>query len=114
MYQFSHKDLWKEYNFTELFPGHEGGVRDYISFVGEKLDLRKDISFNTTATEAAWDEASKTWTVTDSEGNTQRAKNVIVATGFGAKRSTPPTCPAWTPSPARSTTPPAGRRRAWT
>lgn len=84
IYQFSHKDLWKDYDFDELYPGW-AGVREYFSFVDEKLDLRKDVEFNTFASSAIWDEDSATWTVTSSDGKVQQARQVIVATGFGSK-----------------------------
>ncbi|MFO6453448.1 MULTISPECIES: flavin-containing monooxygenase [unclassified Aeromicrobium] len=84
VYQFSHKDLWKEFDFAELFPSHEG-VREYLNYVDQKLDLRKDVTFDTFVDRAAWDENSHTWTVTSTDGKAQRAKTVIVATGFGSK-----------------------------
>ena len=84
VYQFSHKDLWKGFDFQELFPGR-AGVCEYLRYVDQQLDLRKDINFSTTAESAKWDESSRTWTVTDQAGNTQSAKHVILATGFGAK-----------------------------
>lgn len=83
-YQFSYKDLWKGHDFKEMFPGY-AGVREYLRYVDSQRDLRKDIEFSTFAEKAAWDEASRTWTVTASGGRTQQARNVIIATGFGSK-----------------------------
>lgn len=84
IYQFSHKELWKDYDFTELYPGHSG-VREYFRYVDGVLDLRKDIEFNTFASSAAWDDDANEWTVTSSDGKVQRARQLIVATGFGSK-----------------------------
>lgn len=84
IYQFSHKELWKEHDFPELYPDHSA-VRRYFEYVDAKLDLRKDIEFNTFASSAVWDEGSRTWTVTSSDGRVQQAGQVIVATGFGSK-----------------------------
>jgi cation diffusion facilitator CzcD-associated flavoprotein CzcO len=84
VYQFSRKDLWKDFDFKELFPSFDG-VREYLQYVVSKLDLRRDVTFNTFVDKARWDEESRTWTVTSTDGKTQKAKNVIVATGFGSK-----------------------------
>ncbi|WP_217995773.1 flavin-containing monooxygenase [Kribbia dieselivorans] len=84
IYQFSHKDLWKDFDFKELYPGHEG-VREYFHYLDGKLDLRKDIEFNTFADTAKWDDEVNEWTVTSSDGKVARARQLIVATGFGSK-----------------------------
>ncbi|MFI5801070.1 flavin-containing monooxygenase [Streptomyces sp. NPDC051677] len=84
IYQFSYKDLWKEFGFSELYPDY-AGVREYFEYVDAKLGLKKDIEFNTFVDKAEWDEDTLQWTVRSSDGKQQRARNVIVATGFGAK-----------------------------
>ncbi|WP_199849542.1 NAD(P)/FAD-dependent oxidoreductase [Blastococcus sp. Marseille-P5729] len=84
VYQFEYKDLWKDYDFKELYPGWEG-VRDYLNYVDSKLGLRKDVEFSTLAETATWDEDARTWTVTSSEGKQQRANQLILATGFASK-----------------------------
>jgi len=84
VYQFSHKDLWKGFDFDELYPSR-AGVCEYLKYVDSQLDLRKDVRFNTFVDKAVWDEPSRTWTVTSRDGRTQKAHAVMVATGFGAK-----------------------------
>ncbi|ELB93048.1 cyclohexanone monooxygenase [Rhodococcus wratislaviensis IFP 2016] len=84
IYQYSYKDLWKEFDFTELYPSWDG-VRNYFEYVDSKLDLTKEIEFNTVAESCVWDEDKLEWTVRSSDGKQQRARTVIVATGFGAK-----------------------------
>lgn len=84
IYQYSHKDLWQEHDFDELYPGF-ADVRAYFKYVDEKLDLRKDIEFDTFASSAIWDDTAEEWTVTSSDGKVQRARQMIVATGFGSK-----------------------------
>lgn len=111
-YQFNYKDLWKDYDFDKLYSNWEA-VRKYLNHVGDRLDLRKDFSFNTFADKAQWDETSRTWTVTSTDGKRARAHTLIVATGFGSKRSTRPSL-AWTRSAARSTIRRAGPRAGWT
>ncbi|MBM7366564.1 flavin-containing monooxygenase [Gordonia hydrophobica] len=84
VYQFEHKELWRDFDWRELYPNWEG-VREYFQYIDSQLDLRKDVVFSTFASEAAWDEDSRTWTVRSSDGKEQQARQVIVATGFGAK-----------------------------
>ncbi|MDF1704890.1 MAG: NAD(P)/FAD-dependent oxidoreductase [Aeromicrobium sp.] len=84
IYQFSHKDLWKDHDFDERYLGFEN-VRKYFEYVDSKLDVRKDIEFNTFASQAQWDEDAREWTVYAADGKSRRAKTVLVATGFGAK-----------------------------
>nr|AAG01290.1 cyclohexanone monooxygenase 2 [Brevibacterium sp. HCU] len=84
IYQFQYKDLWKDFDFKELYPDFNG-VREYFEYVDSQLDLSRDVTFNTFAESCTWDDAAKEWTVRSSEGREQRARAVIVATGFGAK-----------------------------
>jgi cyclohexanone monooxygenase len=84
LYQFAHKGLWKEFDFSERYPDF-AGVREYFEYVDSTLDLTKDVEFSTFAAQAQWDEASREWTVYSSDGKQQKARTVIVATGFGAK-----------------------------
>ncbi|MFR9805568.1 flavin-containing monooxygenase [Pseudonocardia sp. RS010] len=84
IYQFSHKDLWKDYDFRERYPDF-AGVRDYFEYVDSKLELTKDVEFNAFAAQAQWDEDAREWTVYSSDGKQQKARTVLVATGFGAK-----------------------------
>ena len=84
IYQFSYKDLWKDYDWSERYPSFEG-VRDYFEHVDRKLDLTRDVEFNTFAAQARWDEDRREWTVFAADGKQQKARNVLVATGFGAK-----------------------------
>ncbi|TCK26802.1 flavin-containing monooxygenase [Pseudonocardia endophytica] len=84
IYQFAHKDLWKDFDFPERYPDF-ATVREYFEHVDRKLDLRKDVEFSTFASQAQWDEDAREWTVFSSDGRQQKARTVLVATGFGAK-----------------------------
>ncbi|AEA28097.1 Cyclopentanone monooxygenase [Pseudonocardia dioxanivorans CB1190] len=84
IYQFAHKDLWKDFDFRERFPDH-AEVREYFEHVDRKLELSKDIEFDTFAAQARWDEDRREWTVVSADGKQQRARVVLVATGFGSK-----------------------------
>jgi cation diffusion facilitator CzcD-associated flavoprotein CzcO len=84
IYQYSRKDLWRDWNFTELYPGWDE-VRQYFRSVDQKLDLSRDIRFDTRVTGAEFDEGDRRWTVRADDGSTVRARYLVMCTGFGAK-----------------------------
>ncbi|WP_138418622.1 flavin-containing monooxygenase [Aquibacillus sediminis] len=53
----------------------------YINFVADKLDLRRDIQFNTRIESAHYDEATNRWNITTDEGTPVSAKYFITAVG---------------------------------
>ena len=44
IYQYSRDDLWRNWQFSELYPSWQE-LRDYFRYVDEKLDLSRDIRF---------------------------------------------------------------------
>lgn len=88
IYQFSRDDLWRDWEFSELYPNWEE-VRDYFHYVDAKLDLSKDIQFNTFVTNASYNEAETEWTVTTEVGETLRTRILLLCTGFGSKPYVP-------------------------
>lgn len=88
IYQFSIEELWQEWNWKELFPDWSQ-MREYFHFVDRKLDLSRDISFNTRVQSAVFDEGKREWTVRSIGHQPIRAKFVIANLGFGAKPATP-------------------------
>jgi cyclohexanone monooxygenase len=56
-------------------------ILDYARDVADRLDLRKDIRFDTTVTRASWDEDSRTWTVETDAGDPIRCRFLISAVG---------------------------------
>ncbi len=93
MYQFSDERLWKNWNFSELYPDWSE-VRDYFNHVDEQLGLSKDISYNTAVESARFDEATCRWHVTATDKSTGirrevRARHLVLCTGFGSKPHVP-------------------------
>lgn len=84
IYQYSIENLWKEWNWTERFPDWKE-MREYFNFVDRKLDLNKDITFNTRVQSAEFDESNREWTVRSIGNGPIRAQFLIVNTGFGSK-----------------------------
>ena len=84
IYQYSREDLWKDWEFSELYPGW-AEVREYFRYVDEKLDLSRDIRFNTRVTGAEFDEEERHWIVRADDGSTVRCRYLVLCTGFAAK-----------------------------
>ena len=80
-YSFGFSDeIQQEWTWSELFSGQPEILR-YANFVADKLDLRRDITFNTRVQAATWDEASACWTVRTDSGLQVRGHHVVMATG---------------------------------
>jgi len=80
-YSFSFsREVREEWVWKERYPS-QPEVLAYLEFVAERLDLYKDIRFNTRVKSAVYDEASNIWTVTTQAGETFTAKYVISGMG---------------------------------
>ncbi len=84
IYQYSRPDLWQDWTWGVLYPNWEG-LREYFDYVDRKLDLSRDIRFDTRVEHAEFDEARRQWTVRASDGAVVRARFLVVCTGFGSK-----------------------------
>ena len=88
IYQFSREDLWSDWSYDELYPSREQ-VRGYFQHVDKKLDLSRDIRFNTRVRSAEFDEGTGQWIVRANEDVVVRARFVVVCSGFAAKPYVP-------------------------
>jgi cation diffusion facilitator CzcD-associated flavoprotein CzcO len=84
MYEFSSEELWRDWDWTERFPSWEE-LRRYFKYVDQKLDLSKDIVFNTRVEAADFDEDRRRWVVRTQEGGLVRTRFLVLCTGFAAK-----------------------------
>jgi cyclohexanone monooxygenase/acetone monooxygenase len=66
-YLFDEK-LYKDWSWSERFPG-QPEIEQWLHYVTERLDLRKDIQFSTRITEARYDEDRDRWTVHTDQGD---------------------------------------------
>ncbi|MFP5463068.1 MAG: flavin-containing monooxygenase, partial [Gammaproteobacteria bacterium] len=78
-YSFS-EEILKEWNWTEHFSGQADNER-YFNFVADKLDLRKDIQFNSKVTAAKYIKGEDLWDVEIEGGEKARARFLITAVG---------------------------------
>ena len=88
IYQYSDPQLWRNWDYSELFPSWEE-VRQYFHYVDGQLDLSRDISFNTRVTAAEYDDTSRRWTVTTDRGVTFFPRFVVMCIGFASKPYVP-------------------------
>lgn len=73
-------ELLQTWDWTERFVGQEELWR-YFRFAAEKLDLRRDIQFNTRVNAARYDEAAKRWRIATSDGAELDARYLIACSG---------------------------------
>jgi len=80
-YSFSFSpEIQQEWDWTELMPS-QPEVERYLNFVADRLDLRRDIRFQTAVAALAFDEAANTWHVETADWQRLTAPYVIAATG---------------------------------
>jgi cation diffusion facilitator CzcD-associated flavoprotein CzcO len=78
-YSFS-RELEQEWNWSEKY-ATQAEILRYLNWVTDKLDLRRDVTFETRVTSAVLDEDSLQWTVRTDTGEQVRARFCIMATG---------------------------------
>ena len=83
IYQFSDPNLWKDWNWSELYPSWNE-MRTYFDHVDQHLNLAKDVQLNTRVTSAQFDERKRHWVVQDQNEKTVRARHVLLCTGFAS------------------------------
>jgi acetone monooxygenase len=81
-YQFLFsKELYEGWDWTERFSA-QPEIERWLQYVADRLDLRKDIQFNTTIKSAHFDEQTNRWTVTTDRGQVIDAKFVVTCCGM--------------------------------
>lgn len=78
-YTFS-KEMLQEWEWSCRYPEQPEILR-YLNYVADKLDLRRDIQFNTKVTAARYNEASHRWDIQTDGGGRASAKFLITAVG---------------------------------
>lgn len=86
-YTFS-KEILQEWTWTSRFPEQEE-ILSYLNFVANKLDLRRDIQFNSRIIAAHYEEINKQWRLQTEEGTSFTAKYFISGIGFLSSANIP-------------------------
>jgi cation diffusion facilitator CzcD-associated flavoprotein CzcO len=82
-YSFS-DDLLEEWEWSERYP-EQPEILEYLRFAADRLDLRKDVEFETEVTSAAFDEDASAWEVTTADGESISSRFFITAVGCLSK-----------------------------
>lgn len=81
-YQFwISQELYKSWKPSERFPA-QPETEQWLNHVADKLDLRKDIQFNTRIASARYNEATGRWAVTTEAGEKINAQFVVSCVGM--------------------------------
>ncbi len=75
------KELYKSWKPSERFPAQPETER-WLNFVADRLDLKKDIQFNTKIVSATWNEETGRWLVKTDKGDEIDTQYVIACTGM--------------------------------
>jgi cation diffusion facilitator CzcD-associated flavoprotein CzcO len=81
-YSYSFSDeIQQEWVWTETMPA-QPEIEAYLNFVADRLDLRRDISFNTEVVAMVYDENSAEWVLRTQAGESYTASFVVAASGI--------------------------------
>jgi cyclohexanone monooxygenase len=80
-YSFSFsEDLQQEWHWHERY-ATQPQILAYLNHVADRFDLRRDITFDTRIASAQFDDASTSWTLTTTTGETYSAPFCVMASG---------------------------------
>lgn len=75
------ENLYKDWSWSSKFP-EQPEIERWMNYVADRLDLRKDIQFNTSITSAVYDEERRRWTVSTDTGETIDTQFLITCCGM--------------------------------
>ncbi|KAL2883507.1 hypothetical protein SGCOL_001190 [Colletotrichum sp. CLE4] len=87
-YQLSLREVWKDWTWSQRFPGHEE-LKRYFRHVDKVLDISKDVTYNTVVIGADFDAATAKWIITTDAGRIITSRYLVPATGTSIKRYEP-------------------------
>ncbi|KAF2712455.1 cyclohexanone 1,2-monooxygenase-like protein [Pleomassaria siparia CBS 279.74] len=88
VYEYSLPEIWEDWTWSERYPGF-AELRKYFDHVEKKLDIKKDVAFDTRVTSGHFDKPSSKWIIGTEDGRTAKSRYLLLATGFAAKRHFP-------------------------
>lgn len=82
------KELLSEWEWKERYPS-QPEILDYLRWVADRLDLRRDIRVNTRVASATWDGSTNRWEITTDTGERKSARFFVPAVGALSKPMVP-------------------------
>ena len=79
-YSFS-KELMQEWDWKEHF-SPQPDTLEYLNYVADKFDMRRNIQFRSTVKSAHWDDAANQWTITLENGEQAKSRFLMTAIGI--------------------------------
>ncbi|MEO1614104.1 MAG: NAD(P)/FAD-dependent oxidoreductase, partial [Pseudomonadota bacterium] len=83
---FFSREIHEAWEWSERYPGH-AEIRDYLNFVADRLDLKRDIDFRRRVASAKWDGAR--WRVVCEDGARYAATFLVTAIGCLSNANVP-------------------------
>ena len=83
IYQFAMEDLWKDFSFDKTFPDRSE-IMEYFHYVDKKLDLRRDMVFDTRVISATFNADTHRWAVTTDTGVTVHPRFLLLCIGWAS------------------------------
>ena len=77
--------MYKDWTWTTNYPAWEE-LQAYFDHCDKVLDLQKDTAFETVVTGAEFDTKEGKWNIDTADGRKAKAKFLVIAAGFAAKR----------------------------
>ncbi|OHE94807.1 cyclopentanone 1,2-monooxygenase [Colletotrichum orchidophilum] len=87
-YQLSIREVWKDWTWSQRFPGHEE-LKRYFKHIDKVLDISKDVSYQHLVIGADFDTETAKWTIRTKTGRIFTSRFLIPATGSSTKRYVP-------------------------
>ena len=75
------RDLYEGWSWSERFPG-QPEIERWMGYVADRLDLRRDIRFDTTVERATWSDEAGRWRVETDRGEAVEARFLITCCGM--------------------------------
>ncbi|KAF2000009.1 FAD/NAD(P)-binding domain-containing protein [Amniculicola lignicola CBS 123094] len=88
IYEYSFPEIYEDWTWSVKYPGFVE-LRKYFEHVDKKLDIKKDVAFDTRVVGAQFDRLSGKWIVKTEDDRTAKSRYLLLATGFAAKRHFP-------------------------
>lgn len=88
IYELSIPEVYENWHWSTNYPAWEE-IQAYFEHMDKTLDLSRDSAFETVVISSEFDQEQAKWIIKTQDGRTAKARFLIVAAGFSAKRCMP-------------------------